>query len=610
MEYKADQADTVLISPEHAQYLHQPTSTNSRRRILIYAVLITVACIIAGVVVAVVTVFAREKPSHASSPKTTPFAHLQPAHANVDGLGELRGYASKLKGASQVAVFLGIPYGKAPVKERRWRTSEPFGSWSNKIGKARDATRPGAACFQDVQPGAAYKLTLSEDCLFLNVATPVRMDGRKVPTKNLLPVMVWIHGGAFTHGSGTDPTHRIDSLVAHSLTTSPVVVVSLNYRLGVFGFLAGDEMKQRCDGSGNGNFGIQDQRLALKWVRDHIVAFGGDKNLVTIFGDTAGGNSVLNHVALSQSSGLFSHAIIQSGAFDTGAMSMELAQRAYDRIKSALQCDNLECLLAATPEELLQGMRDLKDNALFWGPVVDGYEVTAPPTQLIARGQHNKVPIIVGSTRDGASYFRAPKFHASKVWLHVLEPLVMPDTNYTALDQLYSPDNYEYPKNKGGISIYWWRLMRELTDRVPGLGPCSVRWFANLLKQGGTPSVYVYFLTHPAQSDLGNLTEYFDVSGPGNVLVPKGAAVLYAFNDIQLLSGEDAALADTISQYWISFAATGHPQGEVTWPQYDRASRLMLQLDAPSGGGVRSRSDIRKRQCDFWKQQNDMMLHS
>ena len=134
MEYKDDEADTVLISPEEqAQYLHQPTRTTSKRRVLIYAVLITVACIIAAVVVAVATVL--KKPFHRSptvhtipTPTTTPPAQLQPAHANVDGLGELRGYASELKGASKVAMFLGIPYGKAPVKERRWRNPEPFGS--------------------------------------------------------------------------------------------------------------------------------------------------------------------------------------------------------------------------------------------------------------------------------------------------------------------------------------------------------------------------------------------------------------------------------------------------------------------------------------------------
>jgi len=521
MEFKDDEADTPLISPEHAQYLHQPTSTNSKRRILIYAVLITVACIIAGVVVAVVTVVARGKTTHGVHPEPNPTTlppspQIQLAHANVDGLGQLRGYVSELKGASQVAVFLGIPYGKAPVKERRWRSPEPFGARSTDDSEVRDATRPGAVCMQDGKPRTAYftraprNIPIKEDCLFLNVATPVIMDGRKAPTKKLLPVMVWIHGGAFTYGSGTDSFYSIDSLVTHSLTTSPVVVVSLNYRLGAFGFLAGKELQQKFAGSGTGNYGIQDQRLALKWVRDHIAAFGGDKNQVTIFGESSGGNSVLNHVALPQSSGLFARAIIQSGAYDTGAMLMSRAQKAYDRIKTSLGCDNLDCLLHAHAEDLLKAQQTISTNSpALWGPVVDGYDVTVYPTHLIAKGQHNKVPIIVGSNRDEAAYMFSTAMHsASSFWLSLVEQIAIPYVNRTVLSRLYSPDNYEYPENRGDISINWWKIVREVTDRVPGLGPCGVRWFADLLKQGGTPSVYVYLLTHPAQSDLSNMTGY------------------------------------------------------------------------------------------------------
>ena len=180
---------------------------------------------------------------------------------------------------------------------------------------------------------------------------------------------------------------------------------SLTDRLNVFGFLGGDDIASQSGGAGSGNFGIQDQQAALRWVRDHIAAFGGNGSDVTIFGESAGGNSVWNHLVRPASFGLYTKAIIESGAYDDGALTLKEAEAGYQSLAKKHGCKNIDpakavaCLRSVPADELAP-----KTMAGVWGPVVDGITVTETPAALVERGSWNsRVPIIIGSNRDEAA---------------------------------------------------------------------------------------------------------------------------------------------------------------------------------------------------------------
>ncbi len=217
----------------------------------------------------------------------------KPPQLMIQGLGEVSGTAAIVKG---VARFAGIPYAEPPINALRWQPPVTKRPWFPRV---LDATSFGSKCTQGLNG------TGSEDCLFLNVYTPT--FALHEPEQRNLPVMLFIHGGAYVEGSGD--TYPGETLVEPE--ANPVVVVTINYRLNVFGFLCGKEVMQR---SRQCNFGLEDQRLALAWAKKHISAFGGSGEAITIFGESAGGNSVINHIAAEASAGLFARAIVESGA--------------------------------------------------------------------------------------------------------------------------------------------------------------------------------------------------------------------------------------------------------------------------------------------------------
>ena len=248
-------------------------------------------------------------------------------------------------------MVLGIPVGKAPTHDLRWQPPQAAGSWHSPL----NATSFGYRCMQPgtaIAGGQAFRMPteMREDCLFLNVATPASSlpnSSRNGGSRNggSLPVMVYIHGGGYTSGCSND--WPIDAMVARSLErSSPLVAVSLNYRLNVFGFLGSAALKSWTKGtigqSTAGNYGIQDQRLALQWVQQHIGAFGGNASEVTIIGESAGGNAVINHLARPASFPFYSKAVVESGAYERGAKSMGEAQASYETLASKLGCQSVE----------------------------------------------------------------------------------------------------------------------------------------------------------------------------------------------------------------------------------------------------------------------------
>ena len=301
-------------------------------------------------------------------------------YVDVPGLGVAFGALSTED--SSIAVFNGIRYAAAPIGERRWQSPTPAGAFE---ASPLNATSFGAICWQ-TPPRHGYNGTyaMSEDCLFLNVACPVAaLNGSKA-----LPVVVWVHGGSYISGS----SNLYRNFAMASAAKGELVVVTLNYRLNTIGFLGSPAIASAANGATGsaGNFGIEDQRAAMAWVATHIAAFGGDAKRVTIFGESAGGNSVLNHLAQPKSKGLYQRAIIESGLYSSGGRTMVDATAQYNATLEAASCDasapaadQIACLRACNASSLV-GYSSLPPFGAMWLPVIDGVSMTKAPTDLIA----------------------------------------------------------------------------------------------------------------------------------------------------------------------------------------------------------------------------------
>ena len=296
--------------------------------------------------------------------------------------------------ANGLRTWLGLPYAAAPVGDARWQPPRALPASQTE----RAATRPGAACVQTLSlPGQPQTVRGAEDCLFLNVYAPV--NAQKAP------VMVWIHGGSFQMGAGSD-----DDL-SRLAREQGVVAVSLNYRLGALGFLATPAL-DTAQGSA-GNLGLLDQQLALKWVRDNIAAFGGDAQNVTVFGESAGGMSICAQLASPGAAGLFDKAIIQSGPC-TASGIMQSRAEAYNlgaRFAAAVGCDPADAAcLRAVPAEKLVLTRS--PNAAFPGavpfpPVYGDSTVPRAPAEVLRQGLSPRVPLLIGSNLNEGTLFAA-----------------------------------------------------------------------------------------------------------------------------------------------------------------------------------------------------------
>ena len=284
-----------------------------------------------------------------------------------------------------VDAFLGIPYAAPPVGELRWLPPRPYGAWQGVL----EAFEFGSEC---AQPGAAPGQTAgSENCLFLNVYRPHAVADTPAPRP--LPVMVWIHGGGLTVLSGAfeHPPALLED--------GNVVVVSMNYRLGVLGFFAHPAID--AEGHLNANYGLMDQQFAMQWVRRNIAAFGGDPRRITIFGTSAGALSVYSHLTSPTAADLFQRAIAQSGSYK-GLVSYEksIVPLAEAEIAGVALADRLDCssasCLRAVPIASLVAQQPVGNSY----PIIDGAVLTQRPQAAFASGQFNRVPVIAGTSHD------------------------------------------------------------------------------------------------------------------------------------------------------------------------------------------------------------------
>jgi len=303
--------------------------------------------------------------------------------------GPLEGKSATVEGVA-LDEFLGIPFAAPPVGALRWKPPQPAANWQG----VRQAQAFGAQCMQlGLYDDMVFRSNgMSEDCLYLNVWTPARHAGGK------LPVLVYFYGGGFNGGDGSEK--RYDGA---SLATRGIVTVTVNYRLGVFGFIAHPALTAESPDHASGNYGLMDQTAALQWVKANIAAFGGDPAQVTIAGESAGSMSVSAHMASKLSRGLFARAIGESGAMfaPLAPPDRALGEALTERFAAAIGKPSIAELRAMSASELLEAARIQKN--FHWGPVIDGRFLTQPPEETFQAHQQSDVPLLLGSnSQEGA----------------------------------------------------------------------------------------------------------------------------------------------------------------------------------------------------------------
>jgi len=444
-----------------------------------------------------------------------------------------------------INTFLGIPYAAPPVGELRWKPPTPATKWTG----VRKATEFGAHCMQ----GPVYSDMVfpdpggSEDCLTLNVWAPANAKQ--------LPVMVWIYGGGFVAGSTSEPRQHGDNLAKLG-----VVVVSMNYRLGIFGFFVHPGLAAESEHHAAGNYGLMDQTAALRWVQSKIAAFGGDPGNVTIFGESAGSFSVSAQMASPLAKGLFHKAIGESGgAFSkTGLMFRPASERASEDAKfgkTVLGAKTIRELRATAAQKILDASmkNDVGRDVFSFCPDVDGYFLPKSVEAIFAARKQNDVPLLAGWNRDEGS----ERILASKDRPTAANAKAAAETDFgshageflklyparTDAEALRSAEDYS-----GDKFIAW----------------ATWRWIEAQKKSGKQP-IYRY---------------RFDLSLPSNEK-PEGlgayhsAEIEYVFGQLDSKKGipwrpEDYRMSELTQKYWTKFACTGDPNGEglPKWPAY------------------------------------------
>ena len=491
----------------------------------------------------------------------------------------------------EIAIFKGIPYAKPPVGPLRWKPPQPATSWSGTL-KAEKAgpsaiqlkVEGAEAVFYVLFEGqgwgklktAAMKLMMkvapspkeSEDCLTLNVRTP------SLDREAKLPVMVWIHGGGHFAGSGEDLTTDSTALARRG-----VVTVTINYRLGIMGYFAHPELSLESAHGVSGNYGTLDQIEALRWVQENISAFGGDPDNVTIFGESAGGESVAHMLTSPLARGLFHKAIMQSTSagfpymilrhpFLTNPAVEELGQRFADRFAPPGE-GQVDALRQIAPDRLYQPAWDEIDFRRF-NPAVDGYVLEKHPLQAFLDGDQARVPLLLGSNADEGT------------WL--LPMLRSPVSGYVGV---------EPHQVAGVIRERYGNLAESLFELYPGLrqgeesaqmaflGDNYVRandqFYATYAARVGQP-VYRYLFTRTPPSPKQTIGAYHSADVP---FVHGKPMPMFDFTE------EDKALAQAMGDYWVQFARSGDPNlaGHPQWPTFtaDNPRQMRLGLGAQLG---------------------------
>ncbi len=486
-----------------------------------------------------------------------------------------------------VREFQGIPYAAPPVGEYRWGSPHPAPAWAG----VRDATTAGAACAQN--PGIfGEKASTSEDCLFVNVTSP--QQARK------LPVMVWIHGSGYRNGAGA--LYRPYELVRRG----GVVVVTVNYRLGLFGFLDHPALDGGTAKNRSGNFGLEDQQAALRWVQRNAAAFGGDPRNITVFGESAGGVSTCSQLASPGAAGLFQRAIIQSGpctvanwpdwdGTPTVTGSWLPRPRAVAEAQGLSVAADLGCADAGTAAKCLRELQTetlLPKSDFGFAPVYGGGGVLPlSPAQAMATGRFNKVPVMHGMTRHEYRTFEAAQQiygvppikdeaeYAQRIIAYVgtaLAPKVLaryPAAKYGSFSEAWSAvvTDATFARSVSDTSR---TLARQVPTYAYEFADDNAPWVT-----GAPPPTFPVGAFHAAELQYQFDTDYF----AGQRLTPS-----------------QERLAHQMTRYWTQFAKTGNPNAPGS-PLWHPTTGDTAQILAPGNHRIRPMNFSKDHAYKFWQ---------
>ncbi|XP_049617622.1 cAMP-regulated D2 protein [Syngnathus scovelli] len=502
--------------------------------------------------------------------------------------------------ADKAHIFYGVPYSDPPVGAYRWKPPRPVSPWKG----VYDASFPKAPCMQACRGPIAAECprNVSEDCLYLNIFVP-RDVNFSSPLRSPLPVMVWIHGGDFIAGSASKPLYdgRFMSNFTHTL------VVSVEYRLGAFGFLvSGKDPKT----SAVGNYGILDQQAALLWVQRNIAMFGGDPSKVTLFGESAGAQSVSLHLMIQSSKPLFKQAVLQSLPFSIPLKTRHDALKLGKDFTKKTNCSvgDIVCLLSLTPQAVLEAQMKTSSKLVnpfrflevfeTWGPFIDGDLIQEQAVVAFQKGHwHKEKAVLLGTTSEEGVIFVYGVFNkpVSAVESIMYVTAIFKQHSLRILHK-YLPLYRDSDRRD--------MLAQIVTDFV---FLCPSRRSARAGTEAGSRAwMYVFdHVTSDPRVWSGLTFCYRHVCHGGELPYVFGSAPVANFT---LTSGEKL-LSNRMLCYWGAFAHTGDPSSRVgqttfcreqrlpVWPRYsDTSGWLLMNLTLRSHAQVETRSHV----CDFW----------
>ena len=443
-----------------------------------------------------------------------------------------------------LAVYRGIPFAAPPVGDLRWRAPQPAAKW--------EGVRPAANFAPGPMQGARPPSGVSEDCLYLNVWTPAKSAGDRIP------VLVWIYGGGFSAGATSERNYSGEKLAGKG-----VVLVSIAYRVGQLGFLAHPELSAETTNHVSGNYGLLDMIAGLQWIQKNIAAFGGDPGKVTIFGESAGGIAVSMLCASPLAKGLFQGAISQSGGSfgpprpttmpGENLKRLAGAERSGETYAKNAGASSIAELRKIAADKLPAGGRAL---GMAW-PIIDGWVIPDDQYKLYAAGRFNDTPILVGYNSDEGASFSPPP--TSDDYIARVKARYGPFAE--SLLQAYPAGSGTPPKSARDLA------------RDTAFGWHTWIWARLQAKLGKSKAFYYYFDQHP---------DYPEGSPRAGYGSPHGADVPYVFQHLNSsnpqITKADLAISEAMSTCWVNFAKRGDPNGDgvPAWPAFSDANPAVM----------------------------------
>lgn len=510
--------------------------------------------------------------------------NAQPTEVNSP---KVKTASGMLRGTTEegVSIFKAIPYAAAPVGELRWRPPQPVQPWNGELDAAKFCKDCGQA--GGFGPDAPkISANASEDCLFLNIWKPANAskDGR-------LPVMVWIHGGAFVFGSGSGAENS-----GVHFAKQGVILITFNYRLGRLGFFAHPALSKEYPNEPKGNYGYMDQIAALKWIQKNIADFGGDPKNVTIFGESAGGVSVQSLLTIPSAKGLFHKAIIESGGGRDGVLTgrpinKENADKYYPISAETIGINfakkhgiegtdaaALAKLRALAAADIIDGGQETNGPGgpvTYSGPILDGKLVVETAESAYKAGRQNRVPIIIGSN--------SAEVPAGFV-------------NARSKDELFGLFRNMKEEAKNVFAPDTTRSLAEMltmvnTDKVWAE---PARFTANAITVKGDKA-FIYLFSYVTES----------MKARARFGAPHASEIAYVFNNLNARRGistatpQDEEVARLMNTYWVNFAKTGNPNGKglPIWPAFDSKNNELIEFQ--SDGTAVGKPDPKKARLDI-----------